>query len=68
MSIPQYTFLQRNTKYISKLKPSKHNVATTSLQRHCNVTTLQRRCNEVDAMLCVCWERAPYLELFYGEI
>ena len=33
-----------------------HNVATTSLQRRCNVMTLQRRCNDVDGTLCVCWE------------
>ena len=32
-----------------------HNVATTSLQRRCNVVTLQRRCNDVFARLCVCW-------------
>ena len=44
-----------------------HNVATTSLQRRCNVTTqqrrcnvttLQRRCNDVVWMLCVCWVNA----------
>ena len=32
-----------------------HNVATTSLQRRCNVTTLQRRCNVVVRRVCVCW-------------
>ena len=32
-----------------------HDVATTSLQRRCNVVTLQRRCNDVTATLCVCW-------------
>ena len=29
-----------------------HNVATTSLQRRCNVT---RRCSDVVGTLCVCW-------------
>ena len=32
-----------------------HNVATTSLQRRCNVTTLQRRCNDVVRTLYVYW-------------
>ena len=32
-----------------------HNLATTLLQRRCNVKTLQRRCNDVDATLCVSW-------------
>ena len=35
-----------------------HNVATTSLQRLCNVVTLQRRYNNVPATLCVCWVTA----------
>ena len=32
-----------------------HNVAVTSLQCRCNVTTLQRRYNDIVATLCVCW-------------
>ena len=33
-----------------------HNIATTSLQRRCNLTTLQRRCNDVVRTLCDCWD------------
>ena len=33
-----------------------HNVATTSLQRRCNVMTMQRRFNDVGRTLCVFWE------------
>ena len=43
------------------------NVATTSLQRRCNVTTLQRRCNDVVVTSCVYWASvafAKYLHLY----
>ena len=39
-----------------------YNVATTSLQRCCNVVTLQRRCKDVVATLCVCWEPLKCIE------
>ena len=48
--------IRRNLSDCSVPAQETHNVATTSLQRRCNVTTLQRRCNDVVRTLCVCWE------------
>ena len=49
--------------YIAPLiLPRKNNVATTSLQRCCNVVTLQRRCNDVVCLLgmfWLSWRRVP---------
>ena len=43
-----------NTKHLVSTQQT-HNVATTSLQRRCNVVTLQWRCKDVVITLCVCW-------------
>ena len=44
-----------------------HNVATTSLQRRCNVVTLQRRCKGVPSTLCVCWVGVPSPTTSHGK-
>ena len=49
-------------------KQQTHNVAGTSLERRCNVTTLQRLCNDVVATLRVCWDGSTSLAALFSDV
>ena len=57
VSCSMLTWLAPSTRVVSSTENTQqtHSVATTLLQRRCNVTTLQRRCYDVVWTLCVCW-------------